>query len=102
MESKEAEHLAVVCHLTWNPRLKLDGMALPWNSFIREFQKGHSSHMAEALECPLLLPKDMDALKHMRQLELFLSLKRDLALVSTLEYFTKSGSLSSLFSFFIF
>lgn len=38
--------------------------------------------MAEALERPLLLPKVMDALKKMRQSDLFMSLKRDLALVS--------------------
>ena len=38
--------------------------------------------MAEALEHPFLLPKDMDALKKVRQLELFLSLKKDLAVVS--------------------
>ena len=38
--------------------------------------------MADALEWPLLLPKDMDALKNMRQQDLFMSLKRDLALVS--------------------
>ena len=38
--------------------------------------------MAETLEHPLLLPKDIDALKKVRQPELFLSLKKDLALVS--------------------
>ena len=58
--------------------------------------------MAEALERPLLLPKDMDALKHMRQPDLFLSLKRDLALVSSLAYFTKSVFLSFLFFFFTY
>ena len=56
--------------------------------------------MAEALECPLLFLKDMDALKHMRQLELFLSLKRDLALMSSLAAFINSDSLSFLFSSF--
>ena len=55
--------------------------------------------MAETLKNPLLLPKDIDALKHMRQPELFLSLKRDLALVSSLAHFTKSGFFSSPFSF---
>ena len=38
--------------------------------------------MAETLKWPLLLPKDMDALKNVRQQDLFMSLKRDLALVS--------------------
>ena len=34
--------------------------------------------MVEALEQPLLLLKDMVALKHMRQPDLFMSLKMDL------------------------
>ena len=58
--------------------------------------------MAKALECPLLFLKDMDALKHMRQLELFLSLKKDLALMSSLAAFINSDSLSFLFSSFFF
>ena len=45
------------------------------------------------------MPKDMDTLKHMKQPELFLSLKRDLALVSSLAHFTKSGFFSSPFFF---
>ena len=81
MESREAKHLANVRHSTWNPKLELDGATLPWNSSIKEFE-GHAHHVAEALKRPLLLPKDMDALKQVRQLELFLSLKRDLAPVS--------------------
>ena len=47
-----------------------------------EFQKGHSTYIFEALEQPLLLPKDMEALRRMRQPNLFLSLKRDLAMIS--------------------
>ena len=58
--------------------------------------------MAKALERPLLLPKDMDALKCMRQLELFLSLKRDLAMVSSSALFINSDSLSFLFCFLLF
>jgi len=38
--------------------------------------------MAEDLERPLLLPKDIDALKNIRQPDLFISLKSDLALGS--------------------
>lgn len=62
--------------------MELDEAAIPWNSTIREFQKGHTHYLVEALK-PLLLPKDMVALKNMRQPYLFLSLKRDLALVSS-------------------
>ena len=45
---------------------------------------GHATHVAETLEQPLLLPKDMDALRKIRQQDLFMSLKRDLALISIL------------------
>ena len=39
-------------------------------------------YFAQALKQPLLLPKDMEALRRMRQPDLFMSLKRDLAMVS--------------------
>ena len=38
--------------------------------------------MAEVLERSILLPMDMEALRKIRQLELFLSLKKDLTMVS--------------------
>ena len=34
----------------WAPRLELDDAAIPWNSSIRELQRGHSAYIAEALE----------------------------------------------------
>ena len=67
---------------TWSPQLEVDGAAIPWNTSIREFQRRHSAHIAEALEQPLLLPKDMDVARRMRQQNLFLSLKRDFAMIS--------------------
>ena len=67
---------------------------------MKEFQRGHTHYAAEALERPFLLLKDTDALKHMKQPDLFLSLKRDLALVSSLACYTKSVFL--FFSFFLF
>ena len=42
---------------TWAPRLKLDGAPIPWNSSIREFQRGHSTYVAKVLEQPLLLQR---------------------------------------------
>ena len=42
--------------------------------------------MAEALEQPLLLPKDMDDARKLKQHELFMSLKMDLAMVSSQSY----------------
>ena len=70
-------------HYTWFPRLEVDRAAIPWNASVRKFQRGHSAHKAEALEQPLLLPKDMDVLRKMRQPDLFMSLKRDIAMVSS-------------------
>ena len=60
----------------------MDGAPIPWDASVREFQKGRASYIAEALEQPLLLPKDMDAYKCFIQNDLFLSLKRDLAMVN--------------------
>ena len=68
---------------TWSPQLEVDGVAIPWNASIRDYQRGHSAHVVEALEQPLLLPKDMDAMRKLKQQELFMSLKRDLAMVSS-------------------
>ena len=51
---------------TRSPRLEVDSTTIPWNSSIREFQRGHSAHIAEALEQPILLPKDMHALRCVR------------------------------------
>ena len=65
----------------WSPRLEVDGAAIPWNASVREYQSGHSAHVAESLEQPLLLPKDMEALRKLKQHNFFLSLKRDLALI---------------------
>ena len=66
----------------WSPRLEVDGAPIPFNASIREFQRGQAGYIAEALEQPLLLPKDMDAYRRFKQNDLFLSLKRNLAIVS--------------------
>lgn len=55
----------------WEPRLELERVAIPLSSSIREFQKRHAYYLTKALEQPLLLPKDMTALRNLRQLELF-------------------------------
>ena len=84
VKSKEDHTVAEVCpqNPVWKPWLELEGAAILRNSSIREFQKGHTHYLTEALEQPLLLPKDMTALRNVRHPDLFLSLKRDLALVS--------------------
>ena len=60
----------------------MDGAPIPWGASVREFQKGRAGYVAEALEQPLLLPKDMDTYRRFTQNDLFLSLKRDLAMVN--------------------
>ena len=84
MDSREEQHKVDVrmTQRTWSPRLKVDGAPILWGALDREFQKGRAGYIAEALEQPLLLPKDMDAYKRFIQNDLFLSLKRDLAMVN--------------------
>ena len=64
--------------------LKLDGALLPLDSSIRDFQKGKAGYVANALEQPLLLPQDMVDLKTLKKHEIFLILKKDLAMVNSL------------------
>ena len=67
---------------TWLPVLKVDGMPIAFDAMLRQYRGGHTSLVAEALEQPLLLPQDMAAYRSFNHPELFLSLKRDLAMVS--------------------
>ena len=69
---------------TWSPKLEVDGAPIAWDASFRHYRGGHAGHVAEALEQPLLLPKDMEAYRNFSQPELFLSLKRDLAMISDL------------------
>ena len=77
---------------TWSSHLKLDGTPISWDATLWESQRGQASYLAEALQQPLLLPRDMEGLRATRQPDLFMSLKRDMAMVN---------QDSSLFSFFI-
>ena len=70
----------------WSPKLEVDGVPIAWDTSIRHYHEGHAGHLAEALEQPFLLPKDMEAYRRFSQQELFLSLKRDLAMVCSLIY----------------
>ena len=69
---------------TWSPKLKVDGAPIAWDASFRHYRGGHVGHVAEALEQPLLLPKDMEAYRSFTHPEFFLSFKRDLAIVSDL------------------
>ena len=67
--------------LIWNPLLKLDRAPLPLDSSIRDFQMRKAGYVADALEQPLLLPQDMANLRTLKKHKIFLTLKRDLAMV---------------------
>ena len=67
---------------SWAPRLEVGGALIPWDAIIWEAQRGYATVLVETLEQPLLLPRDMEGLRCTRQLDLFMSLKSDLAMVS--------------------
>ena len=67
---------------TWSPKLEVDVVAIAYDASLRHYRGGHAGHVAESLEQLLLLPKDMEAYRNFNHPEFFLSLKRDLAMVS--------------------
>lgn len=72
---------------TWNPPLVLNESPLLMDSSIRDFYKEKARYVANALEKPLLLLDDMADLRIMKKHKVFLTLKRDLALVSSSLFF---------------
>ena len=88
VDNWEEQNMADVClsQRTWSPRLEVDGAAILWNTSVRDFQRRRAGHIVEALEQPLILSRDMEAYRRFKQNNLFLSLKRDLAMVSSLSY----------------
>ena len=62
--------------------MEMDGAPLLEDASIRDFQRGTAGYVVNVVEQSLLLPKDMADLRSMRQFEVFLELKRDLAMVS--------------------
>ena len=73
---------------TWSPVLDVDGMPIAYDATLRHYRGGHAGLVVEALEQPILLPQDMEAYRSFNHPELFLSLKRDLAMVSDSVYFS--------------
>ena len=67
--------------LAWLPTQMLDVEPLLADASICDFQGGKSSYAANAVEQALLLLGDMAELRGMRKHEVFLNLKRYLALV---------------------
>ena len=58
----------------------LNGEPLLANTSIRNFQGGVAGYVADAVEQALLLPEDMAKLRDIRRHEVFLNLKRYLAM----------------------
>ena len=73
---------------TWSPALEVDGVPIVIDATLKHFRGGHAGLMAEALQQPLLLPQDMVAYRSFNHSDLFLSLKRDLAMVSNSTHFS--------------
>ena len=67
---------------TWSPVLEVNSAPIAMDATLRHFRGGYAGLMAEALQQPLLLPSDMATYKSFNHPDLFLSLKRDLAMVS--------------------
>ena len=66
------------------PAPMLHGEPLMDNTSLRDFNKGESTYVADALDRSLLLPIDMEDLKNLRRQELFLNMKRYLGMVRPL------------------
>ena len=62
-------------------------MPIGFDATLRHYRGGHAALLGEALEQPLLLPQDMAAYRSFNHPDLFLSLKRDLAMVSDSSHF---------------
>ena len=65
VESREEKNRAEVRvnPRTWSPKLEVDGVAIPYTISVREYNKGRVGYITEALEQPMLLPRDMKAYK---------------------------------------
>ena len=90
MDSQEEQPVAQVRRSprTWSPVLEVNGAPIATDATLRHFRGGHAGLMVEALQQPLLLPTDMAAYRSFNHPDLFLSLKRDLAMVSNSVHFS--------------
>ena len=84
VESREELDRVRMPSRTWSPWLEVDGVEIPYNASVREYNIGRTGYIAVALEQPMLLPRDMEAYRRFSQGKLFLSLKRDLVMVRQL------------------
>ena len=49
---------------TWSPKLEVNGVPIAYDASLRHYHRGHVGLIVEALEQPLLLPKDMEAYRN--------------------------------------
>ena len=89
MESREEQLVAQGCRSPriWSPALEVDGAPITMDASLRHFCGGHAGRMADALLQPLPLPTDLAAYRSFDHPDLFLSIKRDLAMVSNFVHF---------------
>lgn len=66
----------------WNPTFDLDDSPLQEDASISDFDSGRAGYITNTVEQALLLPRDMDELRNLKKHELFLFVKRDLALAT--------------------
>ena len=86
---------------SWAPRLEMDDAAIPYDASIWDTPRGHANYLAQAFQQPLLLPRDMESIRRTRQPNLFMSLKRDLVMVSCFSII-QVFKISFFFFFFLF
>lgn len=70
--------------LIWAPLMTMDNHAVTADASIRNFDVGTAACVASALEQALLLPEVMHELRMMRDQNVFMTLKKELALVRIL------------------
>ena len=75
----------------------MDGTAIPYDASIWDAPRGYANYLAQALQQPLLLPRDMESIRRTKQPNLFMSLKRDLAMVSCLSLYIYIYDMSNAF-----
>ena len=51
---------------TWAPRIEMEGVPIPYDASIWDAQRGHTNYLAQALQQPLLLPRDMESIRRTR------------------------------------
>ena len=86
---------------TWSPKLEVDGVPIAYDASLSHYRRGHADLVAEALEQPFLLPKDMEAYKNFNHPELFLIVLHSYFSIS-LHFIVKVKYLLFLFVFFFF